>query len=91
MKLEITRRFEKDLKRVSKPDADHVIDAIKTFIDEPTSRSLNFEKVRNRAGYFSIRATFKIRILLRQLAADEFEAVAIGNHDYIYESYFSSR
>jgi hypothetical protein len=88
MKLEVTRRFEKDLKRLSKSDAEQAIEAIEIFVIEPTTRVLNFEKVRNRAGYFTIRANFKIRILLRQIGVDEYEAAAIGNHDYIYESYF---
>lgn len=88
MKLEVSRRFEKDLKRLSKSDAQQAIEAIETFAIDPTTRALNFEKVRNRAGYFTIRANFKVRILLRQIGVDEYEAVVIGNHDYIYESYF---
>lgn len=88
MRLEVSRRFEKDLKRLSKSDAEHAIEAIEAFTINPTARALNFEKVWNRAGYFTIRATFKVRILLRQIGEEEFEALAIGNHDYIYESYF---
>lgn len=88
MKVEVTRRFEKDLKRLLKSDAAQAVDSLKLFIDHPTDPSLNFERVINRTGYFSIRATFKIRILLHLTAVDEYDAVAIGNHDYIYKSYF---
>lgn len=88
MKVEVTRRFEKDLKRLLKSDAEQALESLERFIDHPKDPSLNFERVTNRAGYFSIRATFKIRILLRMTAIDEYDVVAIGNHDYIYKSYF---
>lgn len=71
MKVDARRGFQKDFKRLSKSDAEHVIHAIELFIDHPKHPSLNLEKVTNRSGYFSIRATIKVRILLRQTALDK--------------------
>lgn len=88
MRVTFTGLFEKRLKRLSQSDAEDTIHAIETFIDMPNAKSLNFEKLRNRPGYFTIRSNYKIRVLLRQTAVDAFDVVAVGNHDYVYEQFF---
>src|SRR4051812_1781737 len=46
---------------------------------------------RRQAGYFSIRVDYETRILLRSTEGDRrYDAVAVGNHDLVYESYFRS-
>lgn len=86
--VSVTGPFKRDLKRLAKPDAECVIAALQTFMNNPSAKELNFECVISRVGYFSIRATYKVRILLKKQGADCYEIVAVGNHDYIYASYF---
>jgi hypothetical protein len=88
MKLSPTKPFLRDLKRLSKPDAYAVAEAMALFMRDPNARILNFEKVTSRAGFFTIRGTYSIRVLMWQAEKDHYEAVAVGNHDYIYASYF---
>lgn len=87
-KVRPANSFTKNLKRLSKQDADLVIKAIKLFMTDPYAHSLNFEKVTSRSGYFTIRTSYSIRVLLEFEGSDTYAAVAVGNHDYIYQSYF---
>lgn len=84
----VTGPFKRDLKRLAKQDGESVITALQTFIETPDAKDLNFEAVVSRAGYFSIRATYKVRVLLKRVGGDCYDAVAVGNHDYVYASYF---
>ncbi|KKX25290.1 hypothetical protein [Rhizobium sp. LC145] len=88
MKLTPTKPFLRDLKGLSKTDAYAVAEAMALFMREPHTRGLNFEKVTSRSGYFTIRGTYSIRVLLFQDGREDYSAVAVGNHDYIYASYF---
>ncbi len=83
-----SRAFERDLKALSGKDAHAIRAALKAFLSGTPSAGLKSEKVRARAGYFTIRATRGVRILLREDARGEFTAAAVGNHDYVYRSYF---
>jgi hypothetical protein len=47
--------------------------------------------VKSRKGYFTIRANFSTRVLLREVTPQHYEVAAVGNHDYIYENYFKRR
>lgn len=88
MELIQTGKFRRSLKRLSSSDAEDTIAALELFMTSPHAKSLNFEKVRSRKAYHTIRANYGIRILLRETAPQAFEIVAVGNHDYIYESFF---
>lgn len=88
MLVKTTKPFLRDLKKLSQSDIDAVIDAMKLFMSDAQTKSLNFEKVNSRSGYFTIRGSYSIRVLLLQQGKNEFDAVAVGNHDYIYASYF---
>jgi hypothetical protein len=90
MQVTPTGAFLRSHKKLSASDAEDVTSALELFLANPQARSLNFEKVRSRKGYFTIRANFSVRILLRQTAVQNYEIAAVGNHDYIYESYFKS-
>lgn len=90
MKVNLTRSFERDLRRISAQDRTSVIEAIGKFVRSPSSKGLNFETVRSRRGYHSIRATLSVRILLLETGKQEYDVVAVGNHDYIYRSFFKS-
>jgi hypothetical protein len=75
---------------VEKPQKQNAsIEAIVRFMKSPRDPKLNFERVVGRPGYFSFRVDYQTRILLRSTEADrKYEAVAVGNHDLVYESYF---
>jgi len=67
------------------------IEAIARFMKSPRDPKLNLERVVGRPGYFSIRVDYETRILLRSIEADrKYDAVAVGNHDLVYQSYFRS-
>ncbi|MDB5579161.1 MAG: hypothetical protein JWR80_4337 [Bradyrhizobium sp.] len=88
MRVTPTGAFLRSLERLSIANAEDTAAALELFVANPQAKSLNFERVRSRKGYFTIRSNYSIRILLRQTGTQEFEAVAVGNHDYIYESFF---
>jgi hypothetical protein len=91
MQVTPTGAFLRSHKKLSVSDADDVTSALELFLANPQAKSLNFEKVRSRKGYFTIRANFSTRILLREIAPQHFEIAAVGNHDYIYENFFKRR
>lgn len=90
MPIEVTPTgaFLRNLKKLSKADCDNAISALETFVEDPKAKSLNFEAVKSRSGYFSIRSNYKTRILLKLVGSERYEVVAVGNHDFVYASYF---
>lgn len=89
------KSFFKYAKRLSIDRQEEVVAAISGFIQDPTAARFNLEKVKNRAGYWTIRSSYGDRILLRQAdpadpgpVPDGFEAVPVGNHDLMYKTYF---
>lgn len=87
MLIRPTKPFERDLKGLSHEDRAAVISALTEFMQNRRAKKLNFEQVRSRRDYYTIRATYKVRILLQQCEADVFDIVAVGNHDYVYKSH----
>jgi hypothetical protein len=88
MQVTPTGPFLRSLKKLSAADAEDTIAALELFLVNPQAKSLNFERVRSRKGYFTIRSNYSIRILLRLSGPQAYEVAAVGNHDYIYESYW---
>lgn len=83
-----TKAFLKGLGRLSFEGQSAAIEALERFAADPRVKALNFEPVRNHKGYWTIRSTYADRILLRETQPGTYEAVAAGNHDYIYRTYF---
>jgi hypothetical protein len=91
-KVTPTGAFRRDLKRLGKGARQNdAIAAIELFVENPHSASLNFEPIRSQKGYYSIRTNYHDRLILRMLRPSEYEAVAVGNHDYLYVSYFRGK
>lgn len=88
MKVTPTGAFLRGLKKLSKSDAADTIAALELFVADHRVKALNFEPVKSRGGYFTIRSNYKVRVLLRETDPDTFDVVAVGNHDYVYVSYF---
>ncbi|MBF0446225.1 MAG: hypothetical protein HQL68_11610 [Magnetococcales bacterium] len=74
-------RFEKSFKKLSRMHKDRTRKALKAFITNPSSTGLNFEKVVNRPGLYSIRADLKCRIFLRKITDGIFTIVNVGGHN----------
>jgi hypothetical protein len=86
-----TGAFLRSRKKLSVSDAEDTASALELFLADPQAKSLNFEKVKSRKGYFTIRANFSTRLLPREVTSQHYEVAAVGNHDYIYENYFKRR
>jgi hypothetical protein len=91
--ISVSKAFVRDLKRLgSKQRQNAARDAIVKFAGNPHHSGLNFERVLSRPGFHTIRATLGDRILLLKAEArDDYTAVAVGDHDYIYRAYFKRR
>ena len=88
MQVTPTSAFLRSFKRLSASNAEDTARALELFVKNPDAKSLNFERVRSRKGSFTIRSNYSVRVLLREIKSREFEKVAVGNHDYIYERHF---
>lgn len=82
--VEPAPRFLRDLKNLSSRDREQAIDAVKRFADGERSKALNFERIVNGDGQYTIRANQAVRIRLQKINDRSFVAQAVGNHDYIY-------
>jgi hypothetical protein len=89
VQLTPTGAFQRCLKRLSRADAEDTLAALKRFVVNRNDKSLNFEKLRSRPGYYTIRSNYSVRVLLKSTGPDSFDIVIVGNHDYVYERYFS--
>ena len=90
LEVTITPAFSRDLKRLkNKTTQQAVSEALQELVRDGKTPRLNFEAVRSKSGYFTIRADYSTRILLREAIRNvSYEAVAVGNHDYVYRSFF---
>lgn len=80
-------RFRKSLGKLGEPLATRARKALKKFHDAPKSPGLNFEAVKNRSGYFTIRVERNFRIMLKAETDKEgpyFLLVDIADHDDTY-------
>ena len=82
-RLRVDKGYEKAARNLSPADRERASRTLLRFMDDPTHPSLNFEALKGRAGYFSIRATLSIRVLLRE-ESDEggvlYVAIDVGSH-----------
>jgi hypothetical protein len=88
IRLVAAKSFKRDLKKIrDKRRRDSAQEALLAFRENPKSRGLNFESIRGKPEYYTIRSNYHDRVLLRQVSRSEYEVVAVGNHDYIYDSF----
>jgi hypothetical protein len=86
-----TKAFIRDLKRLGNvARQSSAREAVVLCQQNHKDQQLRFEAIRQR-GYFTIRSTFGDRVLLHKISDGVYEAVAIGNHDYIYGTFFRRR
>jgi hypothetical protein len=87
-----TNAYIRDLKRLANADRQKSAkDAVVLCQQNHKDQRLRFEALKHRSGFFSIRSTYNDRILLKKVEDGIYEAVAIGNHDFIYGTYFRRR
>ena len=65
IRLKPSERFKKSRRKQGQPLGGRIDKAVKKFRDNPKSPGLNFEAVKNAAGYFTIRVDRNFRILLK--------------------------
>ena len=83
VRLRVDPGYERALDRLPKAIRQRSNAALLKFLENPRSPGLNFEKLRDRADYYSIRVNLQYRILLRLEADREgelFAVVDVGTH-----------
>ncbi len=78
--VELSKRFEKAVRRLDDTKVEAVQRALTLFIADPKHPSLNFEKLKGTSNY-TIRATKGFRIVLIKTTRDTYRAIDVGQHD----------
>lgn len=87
-----TKAYIRDLKRLASDDRQKSAkDAVVLCQKNHKHHELRFEALKHRSGHYTIRSTYSDRVLLKKVGDGIYEAVAVGNHDYIYGTYFRGR
>jgi hypothetical protein len=87
IRLKPSDQFLKSRGKIGEPIASRAETAISKFYAAPTSPGLNFEAVKGRPGFFTIRVNRNFRILLKEEEDNEgpyYLLADIGSHDDIY-------
>ncbi len=85
-RLTLTPKFLKAFKELDERRQKRARKSMETFIERPRHPHLHFEKLKG-SSYRTIRVDMNFRIVLREIGEDAFEAVDIGNHDYVDRGY----
>jgi hypothetical protein len=65
-RIRIARGYRRALKRHDPTTCERCNAALVKFLENPRSPGLNFESVTGMPGYYSIRASLSLRVLLRK-------------------------
>lgn len=87
IRLKPSARFRKSRAKLGEPLASRIDRALQKFFTHPESPGLNFEAVKNRAGFFTIRVDRNFRILLKAEKDEDgpyFLVADVGNHQQTY-------
>jgi mRNA-degrading endonuclease RelE of RelBE toxin-antitoxin system len=80
-------RFIKSRAKLGEPIATRTDKALRKFHESPERPGLNFEAVKNLAGFFTIRVNRSFRIMLEQREDEDgpyFLIVDVASHDDTY-------
>jgi mRNA-degrading endonuclease RelE of RelBE toxin-antitoxin system len=80
LKLEISERFKRSFSKLSPHRQAAAKDSLKKLMQVPRPNSLNFERVRNQPGFYTIRANAGDRIVLKDIDGG-FLVADVGTHD----------
>lgn len=82
MRLRLTSRGKKALKKLDPQQRKQAEEALSRFLTDPRSPGLHFEKLQGKEGLHTIRFSLGFRIYLRSTSeGDLFEIVDAGPHD----------
>jgi len=87
IRLKPSPRYSKSLAKIGEPIASRAAEAIKRFYKAPNSPGLNFEAIKDRPGFFTIRVGRNFRILLKAEEDKDgpyYLLADIGPHDDTY-------
>jgi hypothetical protein len=87
VRIKPSRSFIKSLAKLGEPLGSRTRKALARFQTAPRSPGLNFEAVKNRKRYFTIRVNRNFRIVLRQEEDENgpyFLLIEVAPHDDAY-------
>ena len=85
MKLELSREFEKQYRKLSQKQAEKVTQTLNVFLKDKSIVSLRYHALRGEwQGHYSISAGGDLRIHMRYVIEDTVLVVAVGTHSQLY-------
>lgn len=86
MKLELSRDFEKQYKKINQKQAEKVAQALEDFLRDRSIISLRYHALRGEwQGHYSISAGGGLRIHIRYVSEAIVLVVAVGSHSQLYK------
>ena len=85
MKLELSREFEKQYKKLTQKQAEKVAQTLQAFLRDKSTVSLRYHALRGQwQGHYSISAGGDLRIHIRYVSETIVLVVAVGSHSQLY-------
>jgi len=85
MKLELSREFEKQYKKLNQKQAEKVSQTLEDFLRDKSIVSLRYHALRGEwQGYYSISTGGDLRIHIRYVSETIVLVVAVGSHSQLY-------
>jgi addiction module RelE/StbE family toxin len=85
MQYILSKRFEKDFARLSKPIKKKVLLVLQKFVDDPLDPSLRSHRLSGKwNNHFSIDVTGDIRAVYVYIKDNLVHFVAVGSHSELY-------
>ena len=86
MKLELSRDFEKQYKKLNQKQAEKVAQTLEDFLKDKGIVSLKYHALRGEwQGHYSISAGGDLRIHIRYISEAVVLVVAVGSHSQLYK------
>jgi addiction module RelE/StbE family toxin len=85
MKLELSREFEKQYKKLTQKQSEKVAQTLQAFLRDKSIVSLRYHALRGEwQGHYSISAGGDLRIHIRYISETVVLIVAVGSHSQLY-------
>lgn len=85
MKLELSRDFEKQYKKLNQKQAEKVAQTLEDFLRDKSIVSLRYHALRGKwQGHYSISAGGDLRVHIRYVSEAVVLVVAVGSHSQLY-------
>lgn len=85
MQYILSKRFEKDFAKLTKPIKKKVLVVLQKFVDDPLDESLRSHNLSGKWNkHFSINVTGDLRAVYVYIEEDIVHFVAVGSHSELY-------